>query len=339
MHALVTGGSGFIGSWLSEYLLKTGYKVTVIDNLSTGKGKNTSHLRAHPRFRFIEADYQNPAYYKDILRQCDALYHLASPVGVRLIVNTKNVDRMVRNHLTSTRQLYEWAAKYDIHVFFASSSEVYGKRLDVYPDERSEGLKEDKNGVWGAVDQTRWWYAHLKKCSEDLLLEYTEKKKLKGTIGRFFNVTGIRQSADYGMVVPRFIRRASAGLPLTVYGDGDQVRSFCSVHDAVIAMVQLMKHIEHTNSNVYNIGRAEPVTIIELARKVNAMLENHAGIKKMPLKKVFDASFEEIYYRIPNTQKLGNVLGTKLETSLDEIIEELGTRYHKEPEKEKIYSR
>jgi len=331
MHILVTGGAGFIGSWLCEHFLKKGCTVTAIDNFSTGRIENLVNFAVINNFTFIQQGYDELINQEEIFEQADQLYHLASPVGVRLVLNETNVDEVIDHHLQNTRRLYEVAAKHKLDVFFASSSEVYGKRLDIYPGERSTGLVEDKTGIWGGSDKKRWWYAHLKKCSEDILLEFMNAGDISGIIGRLFNVTGPRQRTEYGMVIPNFVKMALQNQPLTVYGDGSQVRSFCSIFDCIKAIDILMNNLSETGSEIYNIGRSEPATIEKVAQKINDVAGNKKGIRQIPLKEVFDESFEEIYYRVPNTYKLQNVTGYTLSTSLEEILESVTAFYKNHP--------
>lgn len=321
---IITGGAGFIGTWLSAYFLGKGHKVYCIDDLSTGLYSNTRPFSKKPGYQFHDMAIDELTDNEEFFEKSDWLIHLASPVGVRLIVNEENVDQVIQSHLSATQKLYDLAGTYGLQVFFSSSSEIYGKRLDVYEDERIDGLTEDKNGVWGALDKTRWWYAHLKKCSEDLLLDAVQHGKLHGNIGRLFNVTGPYQRPTYGMVVPRFIQMALNGQPITVYGDGSQVRSFCSVVDCVEAITTLLEMGKKLDGQIFNIGRNEPVTMWQLAEKVNRLTGNPTdAIIKKPFEDIFNDSFEEIFYRVPNTDKLFEHTGYRLKTPLDEILSNL----------------
>ncbi|MEZ4728938.1 MAG: GDP-mannose 4,6-dehydratase [Caldilineaceae bacterium] len=255
---LITGGMGFIGSHLAETLLNKGEQVTVLDNLSTGRFDNIQHLVGHPNFRFVVDDISNPMIIDRLVSECDVVYHMAATVGVKLIV--EDPVQTVENNIVGTECILKAAVRYRTKVFIASTSEVYGKGQRV-------PFAEDDDVVLGPTSRSRWSYAASKMVDEFMGLAYYYQKKLPVVVFRLFNTVGPRQTGQYGMVVPRFVRQALKGESLTVYGDGEQSRCFLHVQDAVDAILSLHECPE-APGEVFNIGSTEEITILGLARRV-----------------------------------------------------------------------
>lgn len=312
-HALITGGAGFIGSHLADRLIADGYRVTVLDNLSTGRWENIAHLAEHDHFQFAIEDIRNDLVMDRLVSECDVVFHLAAAVGVKLIVE-KPIDTIEVN-VRGTELVLQTARRYRKRVLIASTSEVYGKSTQV-------PFKESDDGVFGATTKNRWSYAVSKALDEFLALAYYEAERLPITIFRLFNTVGPRQVGYYGMVVPRFIQAALAGDPLQVYDDGQQSRCFGNVFDVVDAIVRLSEH-NGTIGEVYNIGSHEEVTIMELAQRVKQATQSPSEIVKIPYEQAYKTGYEDMRRRIPDTRKIEAAIGWQATTSLDETIAQI----------------
>ncbi|MGH3057561.1 MAG: NAD-dependent epimerase/dehydratase family protein [Gaiellaceae bacterium] len=319
--ALVTGGAGFIGSHLSEALLARGSEVYVLDDLSTGSLENVAHLRERPDFHLVVDSVLSPAVVNELVHKCDVVYHLAAVVGVRLII-----EQPVRTLLTNVRGtdvVLEHAHRFGKRVLLASTSEVYG-------DHRvPEPLPEDARRVYGPTTARRWAYADSKAMDELLALAYHQERGLDCVIARLFNTVGPRQSGKYGMVIPRFVERALAGTPLEVYGDGTQTRCFCHVADTVQALLSLME-APATSGEVYNVGSQQSVRIIDLARRVLELTRSESEVVFVPHGEVYGQGIEDMYHRIPATDKIAAAVGWTTSLDLDvilaDVIEDVRTR-------------
>lgn len=312
---LVTGGAGFIGSHLCASLLQEGHEVSVIDNLSTGKIENIEALRLNPHFHFHQESIFNAAFLEKLVENNDKIFHLAAAVGVKLIM--EDTLGTIQTNIRGTEVILEAALKYKKPVFIASTSEVYGK---------SEQLpfSEENNLVLGSTSRNRWAYAASKIVDEFLALAYYREKKLPVIIFRFFNTVGTRQSAQYGMVLPRFIKQALKNEPLTVYDDGQQSRCFCDVEDAVRAIITLSETPEALGQ-IFNIGSTHSITIEKLALKVLEIIQNEfnhpvPSIKKIPYHEVYEEGFEDIRHRQPDISKIKELISWNPQVSLDETI-------------------
>jgi len=317
-HFLITGGAGFIGSHLSRKLLELGNEVTVIDNLSTGKIENIQSLLQNPLFHFHQEDIFNEKILDQLVQKCDRVFHLAAAVGVKLIM--EDTLRTIQTNISGTEVVMQSAFKHLKPVYLASTSEVYGKCSQTF-------FKEDQDLTLGPTSKNRWAYAASKMIDEFLALAYFREKKLPVIIFRFFNTVGPRQSAQYGMVVPRFIKQALEGSPLTVYGDGQQSRCFCDVEDVVRAMIALVNSPEAIGE-VFNIGSNQLITIENLAKKVLAILKDEftasgSLLKNIPYSEVYAEGFEDIRQRQPDISKIAKFVGWKPEISLDEILRKI----------------
>ena len=313
MNILITGGAGFIGSHLSQYLLEHGHSVQIIDDLSTGSLKNIEHLVSNPRFHFATETILNKTVMGRLVSECDIIFHLAAAVGVRLIIDRP--VHTIETNIMGTEIVLRAAQRYRKKVFIASSSEIYGKS-------NSDTLREDDDCVLGPTTKSRWSYACSKAIDEFLGLAYYREYNLPVIIGRFFNVAGPRQTGRYGMVVPRFVEQALAGTAITVYGDGHQSRCFGYVKDVVKATVALVE-TEQAVGQIYNIGSEEEITINALAEKVKERTSSSSEIVHIPYTEAYEMGFEDLRRRVPDTSRLQATIGFKLETKLDTIIDKI----------------
>jgi len=313
-HALITGGAGFIGSHLAEYLLARGQQVTVIDNLSTGRFENIAHLEGRPGFRYAIEDIRHAAVMDRLVSECDIVYHLAAAVGVFSIVHSP-IDTLEIN-VGGTEIVLQTARRYRKRVLIASTSEVYGKGVKV-------PFSEDDDRILGPTTKSRWSYAASKELDEFLALAYHKAVNLPVIIVRLFNTVGPRQVGHYGMVVPRFVRWALAGEPIQVYGDGQQSRCFANVHDVVDAIGRLAAS-DAAIGEVFNIGSHEEVTIRELAERVKARTGSPSEIVLVPYDQAYEVGFEDMRRRVPDISKIKRVIGweptTPLDTTIDQIV-------------------
>jgi len=310
MKNLITGGAGFIGSHLAEALLARGEEVYVIDDLSTGCIANLDAVRNNPRLHVIVDSITNEALLAECVDRCDVTYHLAAAVGVKLIVQSP--VRTIETNIYGTELVLKHASKKGKKVVLASTSEVYGKGS-------RERLREDDDLLFGSTTKARWSYGCSKAIDEFLCLSYWREKGLPVVVVRLFNTIGPRQVGHYGMVVPRFVSQALAGGPITIYGDGRQVRCFTYVGDVVRAMIQLTRE-KKAVGEVFNIGSEEPTTIRQLAQRVQASVNPKARIAYVPYNKAYGPGFEDIRARVPDVSKLRKLIGFRPSLSLDEIL-------------------
>ena len=311
MRVLITGGAGFIGSHLSETYLQRGDEVFVIDDLSTGSIENIRHLKDHPRFHYTIESIHNQPVTAELVDQCDVIFHLAAAVGVKLIVESP--VRTIENNVHGTEVVLALANKKKKKVLVASTSEVYGLSAEV-------PFREDGNLVMGATNKGRWSYACSKAIDEFLALAYWREKKLPTIVVRLFNTVGPRQTGQYGMVIPTFVRQALAGRPITVYGSGKQSRCFCYVGDVVGALVKLMD-AEDSVGEVFNIGSSQEISILDLAKRVKELTDSDSEIVFVPYDEAYEEGFEDMPRRIPDTSKVNKLVGFKPEKLLDEILQ------------------
>jgi UDP-glucose 4-epimerase len=307
---LITGGAGFIGSHLTEYLLKRGDEVWVIDDLSTGRLQNVQHLRTHPQFHLTVETILNETVMDRLVSECDMIYHLAAAVGVELIVKSP-VETIERNVL-GTDVVLRLANRYLRQVLIASTSEIYGKS-DKVP------FHEDDDRVLGATTKSRWSYSCSKAIDEFLALAYNKEKGLNTVIMRLFNTVGPRQTGRYGMVIPRLVKQALEGKPLTVYGDGNQVRCFTFVEDVVWAATHLME-TPGAIGQVFNIGNDKPISITDLAKKIKQFTHSNSEICYIPYNEAYEEGFEDMNIRVPDLTKARKMIGYAPKVDLDEIL-------------------
>ena len=310
MRVLITGGAGFIGSHLADAYLKRGDHVYVIDDLSTGKIENIQHLKGQPRFHYTIDTFHNQPVTAELVDQCDVIFHLAAAVGVKLIVESP--VRTIETNVRGTEVVLAMANKKKKKVLVASTSEVYGLSSDV-------PFREDGNLVMGATTKGRWSYACSKAIDEFLALAYWREKKLPTIIVRLFNTVGPRQTGQYGMVIPTFVKQALSGRPITVYGDGNQSRCFGFVGDVVGALVNLMDHNDAVGQ-VFNIGSNQEISILELARRVKELTQSDSEIVFIPYDEAYDDGFEDMPRRVPDISKVSELVGFRPEMSLEGIL-------------------
>ena len=310
MKALITGGAGFIGSHLAERLLEDGHEVMVLDNLSTGSIDNIAHLKGRAGFSYTIESVTNESLLAELVDGCDVVFHLAAAVGVKLIV--EQPVHTIETNVHGTEVILKLANKKKKLVFIASTSEVYGKSTDV-------PFREAADLVLGPTVKHRWAYACSKLIDEFLALAYWKEKKLPVVVARLFNTVGPRQTGQYGMVLPTFVRQALAGQPITVFGDGTQSRSFTYVGDVVEALVRLVGE-PRAVGEVFNIGNIGEVSIGDLAERVKQFAGSTSPIQRIPYDQAYEAGFEDMPRRVPDITKIRNVVGYEPKVGLDDII-------------------
>ncbi len=313
MRILITGGAGFIASHLAEHLLGAGDEVWALDDLSTGSIENIEDLKAQPNYHFQFGTMMDSAVLGELVDRCDAIFHLAAAVGVRLIVESP--VRTIETNIRGTELVLAAAAKKKKLVVVASTSEVYGKANKI-------PFCEDDDLVIGPPTKGRWSYACSKAIDEFLALAYWKERRQPVIIVRFFNTVGPRQTGRYGMVLPNFVRQALNSEPLTVFGSGTQSRCFGYVGDVVEALGKLIR-TDAAIGQVYNLGSDEEVTIEELARRVCRAVGGKSQIVHIPYEQAYEEGFEDMQRRVPSLEKIGRLIGYKPRTSLDQIIEKV----------------
>lgn len=313
MKALITGGAGFIGSHLAEYLIKKKQQVIILDDLSTGNLRNLANIHQSPSFHFYKGSILDVSLLEKLIKSADIIYHLAAVVGVQLVVN--HPLQTIENNIHGTENVLKIAGKYRKKVVFTSTSEVYGKSS-------KDKFSENDDLISGPTTKSRWSYAASKIIDEHLALAYLKEKKLPVVIVRLFNTIGERQSGRYGMVVPRFINQAYSNKDITIYGNGKQSRCFCYVGDVVWALKKLMDRKEAVGE-IYNIGSTESVTIEELANRVIKLISSKSKKVYIPYDKAYGEGFEETMKRMPDIDKIKKIIGFQPKFNLDAIIERM----------------
>ena len=311
MRVLITGGAGFIGSHLSDAYVERGDEVFCIDDLSTGSIDNIAHLKGHARYHYSIDTVHNQPVVAELIDQCDVVFHLAAAVGVKLIVESP--VRTIETNVKGTEVVLSQANKKKKKVLLASTSEVYGLSNDV-------PFREDGNLVMGATTKGRWSYACSKAIDEFLALAYWREKKLPTVVVRLFNTVGPRQTGQYGMVIPTFVKQALSGRPITVFGTGEQTRCFGFVRDVVGALINLMERDEAVGE-VFNVGSNEEVTIMELARRVKELAGSKSEIVTVPYDEAYEEGFEDMPRRVPDISKVGALTGFRPTVTLDQILQ------------------
>ena len=313
MNVLITGGAGFIGGHLTEKLLALGHKVVVIDNYSTGSPRNLAKVRDNKNLQIIEDDLLLTGNLEKIIAASDVIYHLAAAVGVELVVH--DPVRTIRTNVEGSARVLELAAKYHKRVILASTSEVYGKSAN--PE-----FNENDDLLIGCPIRSRWSYACSKLLDEFYLMAYHRNMALPGTVVRFFNTVGPRQTGQYGMVIPRFVQAALSGQALKVYGTGEQSRCFCHVFDTVRALVALAD-CPDSIGKIYNIGGTTPVSIRELAEQVISQLSSSSRIEFIPYEQAYEHGFEDMLRRKPDTRAIKALINWQAEHDLADIINDV----------------
>jgi UDP-glucose 4-epimerase len=317
MRYLITGGAGFIGSHLADRLIGRGDEVWIVDDLSTGSIYNIEHLKEHAKFHYVIDTILNAPVLAELVDRCDVIVHLAAAVGVKLIVESP--VRTIETNVRGTEAVLAAAEKKKRHVVIASTSEVYGK-TDRIP------FHEDDDLVMGPTTKGRWSYACSKAIDEYLALAYWKERRLPVTVVRLFNTVGPRQTARYGMVLPTFVQQALSNKPITVYGDGEQSRSFTYVDDMIEALVRLMDNKECIGE-VFNIGNDREITIANLARLVRERTESSSEIVYIPYDQAYEEGFEDMPRRVPDVSKLHRVTGFRPTTSIEDTVDRVAAHF------------
>jgi UDP-glucose 4-epimerase len=325
LRVLITGGAGFIGSHLSELLLDAGHAITIVDNFSTGRRENPALVRASParsaRYRVIEGDLSETIPSLDA-REFDCIYHLAAAVGVRLVV--EKPIHTIETNIAETSAVLRFAAERRTPILVASTSEVYGKGVRV-------PMREDDDVIYGSTSFSRWCYACSKAIDEYLALAYHREHGLPAVIVRFFNTVGPRQVGDYGMVLPRFVHAALEGHDLEVHGDGTQSRCFCDVRDVVGALPRLLSD-PRCRGRVFNLGREEPITILDLAHLVIRTLGSSSRVRVVPYEQAFAAGFDDLMVRQPDLTRIREAIQFTPVIPLEQTIRDIATAQRAERE-------
>jgi UDP-glucose 4-epimerase len=311
MRCFVTGAAGFIGSHLTEELLAAGHQVTGLDDLSTGRLDNLRVVTGHPGFRLVEGSILDTATVGELAAGADWVFHLAAAVGA-FVIRDRTLSSL-RTNIRGTENVVEAAHAAGARLLIASTSEIYGKNTKV-------GLREDDDRVIGSPLKSRWSYAEAKAIDESLVESYVRELGLRAVIVRFFNTVGPRQTGRYGMVIPRFVRQALAGQPLTVYGTGQQVRCFCHVHDVIPALTALIAS-DRACGQAVNVGSTEQVTIEGLARRVIAATGSASRLERASYLEAYGSGYEDMQRRVPDCALAADLVGFAAARDLEEIIQ------------------
>lgn len=320
MKILITGGAGFVGSHLADKLIGEGHEITVIDDLSTGRYQNIEHLEGEKNFRLIIDTVLNYSLMEELVRETDRVFHMASAVGVKLIMEhpVKTIETIFRG----TDVVLGFCSRYRKRVLIPSTSEVYGKGYSI-------PFKEDDDLLTGSTDKHRWAYACAKTLDEFLALAHWKETRLPVVVVRLFNTVGPRQTGQYGMVVPNFVKAALKGEPLTVHGDGEQARCFGHVLDVVEGLTQAIETPE-CFGQVINLGNAEEVTIKGLAEKAIAMTDSRSEIRYIPYEEAYGEGFEDMRRRVPSLEKANRLIGYQPTRTLEQIINDVAEQFREE---------
>jgi len=322
LHYLITGGAGFIGSHLAEWLLDRGDRVILLDNLSTGSIENIRHLKSCDRMQYHLDNIENRQLLAELVDDADVIVHLAAAVGVKLIVESP--VKTIETNVNGTQLILEAACKKKKLVLTASTSEVYGKNTNV-------PFREDADLVLGPTTKGRWSYAASKALDEFLALSYWKEKKLPVIVARLFNTVGPRQTGRYGMVLPNFVKSALEHSAITVYGSGKQSRCFCDVRDTVEGLIRLMDS-KRAIGEVVNVGNTEEITIEDLAYRVKERTCSSSPIEYIPYDQAYEPGFEDMMRRVPSVEKLYALTGFCPHTSLNEIIDRVAAFFQQKTE-------
>ncbi len=311
MRFLITGGAGFIGGHLTELLLREGHSVSAIDDFSTGSESNLKNVLSHPSYRFVRGNMIDAPELEEMVRETDVIFHLAAVVGVELVV--RDPIGTIMTNVNGSERILSLASRHSKRIILASTSEVYGKSAKLPFSEKDDLLI-------GPSTHSRWSYACSKLLDEFLLMAYHRNQGLQGTVVRFFNTVGPRQTGRFGMVLPRFAEAALKNEPLKVYGSGKQTRCFCHVFDTIRALNELLKHPEETAGRIYNIGGTTGITIEDLARKTIQTLGSKSEIRRIPYDEAYEHGFEDMLHRAPDCTAIRELTGWEAERSLEQII-------------------
>jgi UDP-glucose 4-epimerase len=309
-RSLVTGGAGFVGSHLVEYLLGLGDEVVVLDDLSTGSARNLAGVAEHPRVTMVHGSVLNTMTVGEAMTSCDRVFHLAAAVGVKLIV--EQPLRGLRINIHGTENVLTAAIERQASVLLVSTSEVYGKNT-------ADRLREDSDRVLGDPLLSRWTYAGAKGIDEAFAKAYCDQEGLDVSIVRLFNTVGPRQTGRYGMVLPNLVGQALRGQPLTVFGDGLQTRCFSAVEDVVPAMVRIERD-PRARGEAYNLGGDREISILDLAHEIIRILDSRSVVELVPYDQAYAPGFEDMRRRVPDNTKAHDLVGYEPRTSLTSTI-------------------
>ena len=320
MKILITGGAGFVGSHLADKLIGEGHEITVIDDLSTGRYSNVEHLDGEKNFRLIIDTVLNEKLMEELVRETDRVYHMASAVGVKLIMEhpVKTIETIFRG----TDVVLGFCSRYRKRVLIPSTSEVYGKGATV-------PFREEDDLLTGSTDKHRWAYACAKTLDEFLALAHWKETRLPVVVVRLFNTVGPRQTGQYGMVVPNFVKFALMDKPLYVHGDGTQSRCFGHVYDVVEGLTKVIETPE-CFGQVVNLGNAEEVTIKGLAEKTIEMTKSRSEILYIPYEEAYGEGFEDMQRRVPSLEKAERLVGYQPTRTLETIINDVAEQFREE---------
>ena len=313
MHALITGGAGFIGSHLADSLLRDGHDVAVLDDLSTGRLANLADALRNPHCRFVEGRVEDSPELEPLIASAEVVFHLAAAVGVDLVV--RSPVRTIEANVAGTEQVFGHAAKHGRLVLLASTSEVYGRAT-------RPACRETDDLVIGPPTHFRWSYAASKALDEYLAFAFRKERNLRVTIVRLFNTVGPRQVGRYGMVLPRFVEQALRGEQVRVFGNGKQTRCFCHVDDTVRAL-RALAILPAAEGEIFNIGSPQPISINRLARRVITLTQSTSKVTHVPYAKAYGPGFEDMERRMPDTAKIQRAIGWQPQRTLDEAILEV----------------
>jgi UDP-glucose 4-epimerase len=310
VKALITGGAGFIGSHLADFLLNRGDQVILLDDLSTGRHENVEHLLTRTDCEFVLGSILNSDLVDSLMSRVDIVFHLAAAVGVKLIV--EQPLQSLTTNIRGSEIVIEKAHKHGTRVVVTSTSEIYGKNT-------SDRLSEEDDRILGSPLKSRWSYSEAKAIEEILAYTYWREKGLETVIVRLFNTVGPRQTGSYGMVIPRFVGQAVRNEPITVYGSGNQTRCFCYVGDVVKGIVALSENSE-AFGKVFNLGGVEEISMLDLAQRIIAISGSQSTVEMIPYSVAYEEGFEDMERRVPDTTRALNAVGFKPTATLDEII-------------------
>ncbi len=313
LHSLITGGAGFIGSHLCERLLKDGHSVTAIDDFSTGSRRNVAHLAGNPNFELIEGTVLDEALMEKAIARADRVFHLASAVGVRLIM--EQPVKTIETIFNGSDVVLRHCATHRKRVVITSTSEVYGKGVSI-------PFREEDDTLSGATSKHRWAYACAKALDEFLALAHFKESQLPVAIVRLFNTVGPRQTGQYGMVVPRFVASAIRDQPIVVYGDGLQSRCFAHVLDVVEGLARVLEH-DACFGKVINLGTDQEISINDLAAQIIAITGSRSRIEHVPYEAVYGDGFEDMLRRVPSLERANGLFGYAPVRDLRDIIQDV----------------
>ena len=315
MRVLVTGGAGFIGSHLVEALVARGDSVTVIDNVSTGNLENLVSVKN--KIEIVNGDIRDNALIESLTEKTDLIFHLAAALGVNTIL--ESTLESISTNIVGSEVILTSAAKNKKRIVIASTSEIYGKNP-------KQPLSESDDRVIGAPQKIRWSYSDAKAIEEAIATTLFQRQALPVTTARLFNTVGPRQSANYGMVLPKLVQSALNNEPLTVFGDGKQTRVFCHVNDAVRGLLALADS-QKSIGDVFNVGGVGEISIKDLAAKVIQATGSKSEIKLLDYQKAYPAGFEDMARRVPDITKIKSVIGWQPEHDIDSIIADVITYF------------